>query len=146
MPRSLKRMKPEIIKYIKNNLIDKNSSILDCGPGKGTYSILLSENRKRIYPNMDCCEIFEPYVEKFQLKKKYRNVFISDICDFEFDWYDMIIMGDVLEHIETQKAQTLLKNIYNKCKHIVIAVPFMFKQGVCYGNKHEEHLQPDLTH
>jgi len=146
MPGSLRRMKPEIIHHIKNTLVDFNSSILDCGPGKGTYSDLLSENNKRIYENMDCCEIHEPYIKRFNLEKKYKNVYISDICDFGFAWYDMIIMGDVLEHIDINRSKKMIEYIYNKCEHLIIVIPFLFKQDACHGNPYEEHLQPDLTH
>jgi len=145
MPKSSRKIREPFCKYFLSTITDTNSTILDCGPGWGTYSKLISKNGQRIYPNMDCCEIFEPYVKKYNLKNLYNNVYVNDICDFEFDWYDAIIMGDIVEHIEITKAQELIQSIYNKCKHLIIIVPFLYEQGPSGGNKYEAHLQPDLT-
>jgi len=146
MPKSARRIKPLIKQYIVSSLTDTNSSILDCGAGAGTYANLLSENGELIYRNIDCCEIYEPYIKKYNLYSKYKNVFVGDICDLKFDYYDMIIMGDVLEHIERSRAQKLIINIYSKCTYLLIAIPYLYEQGPYKGNIYESHLQPDLTH
>ena len=145
MPKSSIKIREPFKKYFLSTITDINSTILDCGPGWGTYSMLLSKKNKRIYQNMDCCEIYEPYINKYKLNNIYRNVYLSDICDFKFDWYDMIIMGDVLEHIEKNKAQKLIKNIYDRCKHLIIVVPFLCEQKPIKEQIYLEHLQPDLT-
>lgn len=54
-------------------------------------------------------------------------------------------MGDILEHLSVQDAQTVLKNILQHCKYVLIAVPFMFEQEPIGGNPLERHLQPDLN-
>ena len=138
MPYSYPDFKEDIKKYIYNKY-DKNIKILDVGPGLGTYSILLSD-----YKNIDAVEIYEPYVEKYNLKDKYNNVFISNIIDFDFDFYDIIIMGDLIEHLSVKDSQKLLEKIYDKCNEIIVCVPFLLKQ---FGleNKHEDHIQDDLT-
>ena len=144
-PKSPKKTKIPFYKYFLHTITDTNSTILDCGPGVATYAKLLSKKGKLIYKNMDCCEIYEPYVKQYGLDQWYRNVFISDICDFKFDWYDIIIMGDILEHIEQTKAQKLIKNIYGKCNHLIIVVPFLYKQDPIPPNTYLAHLQSDLT-
>jgi SAM-dependent methyltransferase len=140
MPTSTGQLKNETIKYIKDHY-NSDISILDVGPGDGTYSRLLRDT----YPNMDCCEIFMDYMAEFKLQEKYRNVFISDICDFKFDYYDLVIMGDVLEHLEKERAWKLLYEIYPKCGQMIVAVPYEFPEGLYGQNKYEIHLQPDLT-
>ena len=133
--------KNEIKHYILKNFLDKNTTILDVGPGTGTYFELL----KNDYKNIDCVEIHEPNIIGNNLKEKYRNVFLSDIINFEFNTYDIIIMGDILEHINIEGAQKLIKQICHKCKQLIISVPWEYEQGMFYNNPYEIHLQPDLT-
>lgn len=140
MPTSFKFFKQEVRDYIVDN-VDINKKILDVGPGIGTYSDLL---RNHGY-YMDCVEIHEPYVINYQLDKKYDNVFIQSIVDFHFDYYDFIIIGDVLEHLSVEDAQSIIKKIVNNGKKCLIAVPYLMEQGEHEGNIHETHLQPDLT-
>jgi len=141
MPFSTNYFKQETKNYILKKF-NKESQILDVGAGSGTYSDLLSSLG---YTNMDCVEVFEQYSEMYGLPKKYRKVIIGDITklDIDFNNYDLIILGDVLEHIDERSAIELI----NKIKHIptIICVPFESPQGEHFGNKYEIHLQADLT-
>lgn len=141
MPTSNAMFKPETKEYILNKFKDRDISILDVGPGVGAYSDLL----RSTYPNMDACEIYEPYVAKYGLKAKYNTVYVSNICDFEFDHYDLIIMGDILEHIEYDKALELVTKLYSKCEELIICVPYNLPAGPWGGNSHEAHIQDDLN-
>lgn len=140
MPHSYKFFKEDIKKYLSDKY-HKESTILDVGPGVGTYSDLL----KLYFPNIDCCEIFEPYVKKYKLQNKYKNVYVCNICDFEFDRYDVIILGDVLEHLSIEDGQKLLEKFKNKCNECIICVPYKTKQRASNNNIYEIHLQNDLT-
>lgn len=141
MPFSTKFFKKEIIDYIVENF-SKDIKILDIGPGIGTYSDILSNIG---YSKIDCIEAFEKYVYNYRLKNKYRNVIVGDVCETQIDFseYDLIILGDVLEHIEVSKAVDLLNNIGSvPC---IIAVPFLSPQDIHFDNKYEIHLQDNLT-
>lgn len=140
MPYSYKKYKEEVKNWVYSNF-DKNTKILDVGPGSGTYWNLLHDKFKHI----DCVEVFTPYIEEFELKKKYENVFVSDILKFEYEYYDLIIFGDIIEHLEVSDAQRVLNYAYDKCKDFIVAVPYLYEQGECHGNTHEIHKQPDLT-
>lgn len=140
MPESTTHFKINTRQYLIQKF-NKESIILDVGPGRGLYYDLLIDK----FPNIDCCEVFKPYIEQFNLMSKYRNVFNENILDFEFDWYDVIIMGDILEHIDIENAQKLIDRLYDKCKQLIVAVPWTFKQGIVYNNEHEIHKQEDLT-
>jgi hypothetical protein len=140
MPTSFKFFKQEVRDYIVDN-VDINKKILDVGPGIGTYSDLLKNHGY----DMDCVEIYEPYVINYQLDKKYNNVFTQSIVDFNFDYYDFIIIGDVLEHLSVEDAQSIIKKIVTSGKQCLVAVPYLMEQGEHEGNIHETHLQPDLT-
>lgn len=131
--------------YIKNYIINKFNNqikILDVGPGAGSNYEMLKQNFK----NIDCVEIFEPYVERFKLKDKYKNVYICNILDFEnFDEYDLIIMGDVLEHLTVEDSKKILDKIYKSKSDLIVQVPYQYKQGISENNIHEIHIQDDLT-
>ena len=139
MPGSNPDFKNEIKKHFYNSFNGiPDMRILDFGPGLGTYAQLLSPDFK-----MDCVEIFEPYINQYNLKKIYENVYLGDIRTFDTSPYDYIIMGDVLEHLSHKDSVDLLKRI--EAKKYLIAVPYLYPQGTCYGNVHETHLQPELT-
>jgi len=140
MPHSYNYFKEDIKQYLVENL-SKNAKILDAGPGIGTYSILLKDYGF----DMDAVEIFEPYVEKYNLRDKYKNVFVQSIVGFDITPYDFVILGDVLEHIYTEDAQILINSIISQNKGCLVAIPYMMEQGEHEGNIHETHLQPDLT-
>ena len=100
MPYSYPEYKNEIKTHFKECVSNK-IKILDVGPGAGTYFDLLSDLGYQI----DCIEIWEPYIFQFNLHKKYNKVIVGDIRDFDFSEYDYIIMGDVLEHSTFDEAR-----------------------------------------
>jgi SAM-dependent methyltransferase len=140
MPGSYDFYKTDVKKHLIEN-ISTDSKFLDVGPGYGTYGNLL----KPEFTNIDAVEIWEKYIDQFNLRSIYANVYVGDILDFDFSNYDYLIIGDVLEHIALQDAQNLVKKICSQNKKCLIAVPYMYPQGSHEGNVYETHLQPDLT-
>lgn len=136
MPYSYGDFKSAISDHIKKN-IDDNTRILDVGPGSGTYGARLKDW------NIEAVEIFEPYVQMFNLNQFYKKVHIGDIRTFDVSQYDYIIMGDVLEHLTQNEATEVLNRMWNK--KVMVAVPYLFEQGEEMGNIYETHHQPDLT-
>jgi hypothetical protein len=141
MPGSYHYYKKEVKDHLIKTL-DFNANILDVGPGYGTYGNLL----KPEFINIDAVEIWEKYVDQFKLKEIYRNVYIENILNFNFSYYDYLIIGDVLEHLDIKSSQKLLKQIYTSNKKCLVAVPYNYPQGPHEDNIYETHLQPDLTH
>ena len=132
--------KKEVAEWVRINF-DWSTTILDVGAGfYGTYRRLLKE-----YPNMDAVEVFAPSAEK--INDMYNTVYVEDIKDFNWDGkdYDLIIFGDVIEHLSIEDAQRVLELAKEHCKDLIVAVPFMYPQEAVNGNKYEEHLQGDLT-
>lgn len=129
---------------IKDYLIkqfDKDATILDVGPGCGTYYDLLND----YFTTFDGVEAFAPNIDRYDLRNKYRNVYNKDIKDFEFDYYDIIIIGDVLEHLSIEDAQKVIKYCENRCKQLIVAVPYTMPQDAIEDNIYEIHKQDDLT-
>ena len=70
MPRSCSLLRQDTRKYLLDNY-DKDSTILDVGPGEGTYYNLLND----YFTNMDAVEVWEPYINQYNLRNKYNNVY-----------------------------------------------------------------------
>jgi predicted TPR repeat methyltransferase len=121
-------------------------TVLDIGPGAGTYSDLL----KPLLTRIDCIEIWEPYVAKFQLMRKYDTVVIADVRHMSASsaWdgkYDLVILGDVLEHMTRLEAIGVWAWASCVARWGIISVPIgHWPQGPHEGNPHEEHVQEDL--
>jgi len=142
MPSSLHDLKEAIFEHIRTMVLEhlpQRYKILDVGPGIGIYGSNLTDL------NIDAVEIHEPYIEKYNIKRYYKNVFVGDITEFDIDDYDYIIMGDVLEHIPVWKAQRLIQSITEKNIKCLVAVPYLCPQDAVDGVESEIHYQWDLT-
>ena len=132
--------KKEITDYLKSKF-DKNAKILDVGAGEGTYLPFLQD----YFSNIEAVEVFKPNIDNYDLENRYKKVYNVNIIDFKYDHYDIIIFGDIIEHLEIKEAQMVLEYAYNRCKEMVVAVPYMNKQGIEENNIYEIHKQDDLT-
>lgn len=137
MPYSADENREWITSYINTDDV-----ILDVGAGAGIWADLLKDTAKQI----DAVEIFEPYIDRFNLKNKYSHIYLGDFrtLDIPFGKYSIIILGDVLEHFEYEDA---LK-VWHKARLLVGASGFVlmstpiieWPQGEVDGNIHETHL------
>lgn len=140
MATSYATYKKEITDYLKSNF-DKNAKILDVGAGEGTYLPFLQD----YFTNIEAVEVFKPNIDNFHLEERYKKVYNINIIDFKYDFYDIIIFGDVIEHLEVNDAQKVLKYALNRCKEMIVAVPYLSIQGIEEENIYEIHKQDDLT-
>jgi len=132
--------KRSVANYLKK-IFPYGSPALDIGAGAGNYHFFLGNHF-----NMDAIEIFEPTIKAAELELKYRTVFCTDIRNFIYTInYDLIIMGDIIEHLPISDAQEVIKEALNHCLSLLVAVPYLYKQGQLGGNIHEIHIQDDLT-
>lgn len=136
---SYKAGKEEAIEWIKANF-EEGSTCLDVGCCDGKWSDLLQG-----YLKLDGIEAFEPNIEKHNLKDKYETIRHANVIGFKYEWYDLIIFGDVIEHMTVSEAQKVLEYARPRCKNMIVAVPFLHTQGMKYNNPFEVHKQPDLT-
>jgi len=134
-------------KYIVVNWFNeiKPRLILDIGPGKGTYSMLLRKCKPiEDIQKWTCVEIFEPYIEKYDLKSKYEHIINTDIKIVDFNVlpkYDLIIAGDILEHLEKSEAICLIERLKKHTKNLIVSIPIVdYPQGPSEGNIYESHL------
>ena len=142
MPISTSFFKTQTIEYIEKN-INKSTNILDIGAGIGTYADLL---KPLGYNGIDAIEVFEPYIDSYELRSKYRSVFCQDIIKSELflDDYNLANLGDIIEHMTYADSLMVLEKL-SHVKDIIIAVPFQANQDAVGGNQYERHIQNDLT-
>jgi hypothetical protein len=143
MPTSYPIYKDSVRNWFLEN-VPLDTSILDIGAGCGTYSDLLRGYGYK----MDAVEIWQPYIDKYDLLNKYDVVYNENINNMtlgHYELYDFYILGDVLEHLSVEEAQFLLSFLKMKDKRFLVAIPYQMEQGEYEGNVHETHLQPDLT-
>lgn len=141
MPGSSKKGKLTITKWFEQ--IPKKRTILDVGPGWGTYSKLLRKKDQVWH----AVEIHKPYISKFQLERYYNKIYLADIRLFQPKIeYDLIILGDILEHLSNKDAVTVLRNLFRKCNWCIISLPLDAETHAStdnshkfWQNEHEEH-------
>jgi len=127
--------------------------ILDAGIGFGRWGILSREflevwegrvRSKDWELQIDGVEIFNSNIEEY-LKYFYSNIYNIDAYQYinsTPDFYDLIIIGDMLEHLEKRKANDFLHNCMAKSKFVMINIPIGndWEQSEMYGNIYEKHL------
>jgi len=136
--------------FIKNWVTahkDEINFILDVGAGCGTYYKLLSDIKDF---GFDAVEIWKPYINKY-LKTDpvtYKVIFDIDIRGYLFKNkdYDLIIFGDVLEHLEMEEAKKVIDRARQCCKYFIISIPVSHcPQNMEHGNPHQKHIEEDYT-
>lgn len=139
------------------------SRVLDLGAGQGKYRIVIEE-----YPNVDGVEVHKPTADREQLEDIYRELFIDDACNVlgrlarihtqflhdvnaaetgnEYDTpYDVVIFGDVLEHMEIVDAQCAVMHALLIASDVFVIVPYLYPQEPHDDNEYQRHIQADLT-
>lgn len=130
-------------------------SILDIGTGYGKYGVLFREyaelalggrchgpaEERRV--RVDGVEAFADYVGELH-RVVYDNVFTGDVVELAPDLtsYDVIFLGDVLEHIDKEIASSrLLPTLLKRAKMgVLVSVPAVTKeQEAVFGNEYEIH-------
>jgi predicted TPR repeat methyltransferase len=140
MPGSIRENDADVIKFVQENNIKR---VLDVGTGRGTYSDLLREHVDFILG----VEIWEPYIEEFNLHSKYDKLVNDDIRtwpSFFYEGYDLVIFGDVLEHMTSHESRVVWTKA-SSAKFGLISVPIVhYPQGEQFGNPYEEHVQEHM--
>ena len=141
MPSSSLEGKEETLEWIKSNTY-MIKTILDVGAGEGTYANLL----KDVDVEINALEVWLPYIGKYDLLSKYKSVQIADARQWTNWNYDLIIFGDILEHMTKDEAVAIWKQASQEAKYAIISIPIIhYPQGHEHGNPYEEHIKNDWT-
>lgn len=116
--------------------------VLDVGAGAGRWARLL---RGDLVPSWwTGLEIHDPYVARFKLGDLYDDVVVGDVRDdppaLRREW-DLVILGDVLEHMTRDEAVDVYDRLRARTRWLVVSLPIVeWPQGEVDGNPHEAHL------
>ena len=150
MPTSTYEHVPTLVKF----LIKVNPrSIFDVGVGNGKMGFIARDlldvmlgqryQKEEWQIRIDGVEVFPNYIQEHQ-RVLYDQIFIGDAYRLidTVGQYDLIILGDVLEHFEREKALHFLDKCARHCTYIILSIPLgeKWKQPAVYGNPYEEHL------
>jgi hypothetical protein len=119
------------------------STVLDCGAGAGIYLDLI---RKEIGSDVivDAVEIWNPYIEQFDLYKRYNSLYNIDLREISNFNYDLVILGDVLEHMTESDALKVWDLVASQAKYAIISIPIIhYHQDAINGNPYEIHVEED---
>jgi SAM-dependent methyltransferase len=111
-------------------------TVLDVGAGEGTY-LSLAHRRGQ---HWTAVESWEPYVAKYELEKRYDRVIRGDVRSIEWPDVDLVIFGDVLEHMTHADALAVWNEARKHSRYILLSIPIVpYPQGPVGGNPYEEH-------
>ncbi len=116
-------------------------TILDIGCGYGKHGVLL---REYIHPTPQVhgIEAWAPYVKPHRLEGIYDHLRVGDalkLTSHELAQYDMVVMGDVIEHMQKDAALALLDRIPG---WVILATPvnhFHTDEGLPPTEAHVSH-------
>jgi hypothetical protein len=128
-------------------------SILDVGVGNGKIGFVARDvldvmagkryRRENWAVTLDGIEAFGDYIQDHQ-KALYDTLHIGDAFDVidSLGSYDMVVLGDVLEHFEKPRGYEFLDKCFAHAeRHVAVCVPLggNWEQGDVFGNPYETH-------
>ncbi len=120
-------------------------SVLDIGPGVGTYAKLLAGPH---VSRLTGIEIWQPYVDTYRLHEYYDEIVVGDARKVDLPTADVVIVGDVAEHMTEADALTLWERCAEAAgKAVYLSIPIVhYPQHEIEGNPHEIHVDEDWNH
>jgi 2-polyprenyl-3-methyl-5-hydroxy-6-metoxy-1,4-benzoquinol methylase len=140
--------------YVLEKLNPK--TVLDVGKGFGKYGFLLHEyvgidHRKKPDPHrtlaqqsrvaIDAVEV-NPSYQWQHISQFYRDVYfgrIEELCD-SLPTYDVVLMADVIEHIEKIAALRVVELFLARGSTLLISTPRKFFQQELFESPDERHV------
>ncbi len=145
MPMSSDEGKPWIRERIWSLAGADPVSVLDIGPGVGTYAKLL---RGPAVAHLTGLEVWAPYVETYRLREHYDEIVIGDARTTRLPQADVVVLGDVLEHMPRTDALQLWERSATAARRAVyLSIPIVhYPQGEIEANPYEVHVEDDWDH
>lgn len=145
MPSSLLAQWPFILSAA--NLVAPKT-VLDVGPGWGKGAVLLREYVPSV-TKIDAVEAHGPYIMEHGLGALYRAVHRSRFEEMTVEQlagYDLVLMVDVIEHIEDGVAMHVLQRV---AKHLLVCTPDVFEvswvPGLPETERHVSVWTPEMV-
>lgn len=140
MPDSIRENDSDVLEFVAKHGI---KTVLDVGCGFGTYGKLLGSEVTTI----DGVEVWKPYIDMFNLEYVYSSITNIDVRDLPEEFYtpyDLVIFGDVLEHMMADESKLVWQNA-SQARFTLMSVPIVhWPQGALWNNPYEVHKQEHL--
>lgn len=130
--------------------IENCTRVLDIGAGAGKYGRMVKE----AHPGaaLTAYETEGEYVERFKLREIYSAVHVAPAIDLLSDMqappWDLVIIGDVLEHMRRSVGLDLLHFLVYRARYMWIQWPMRYIQDALDGHTSECHIsvwtEPDI--
>ena len=144
---------PNVISFILNKIMEfRPKSILDVGVGFGKWGVLCREymeiwnngvyKKDRWRTKIDGIEVFFGYRNPIY-DFVYNTVIFDNLMRHirKFKDYDLVLLIDVIEHLQKKDADKVMKEISKNNNHYIISTPNgLYHQGEVFGNSYERHL------
>jgi len=145
---SIMRGKDWIAEFYNQHILFEGGikTVLDVGCGRGMWAGCLRGPKDSA--TWHGIEVHGPYLEQFKTihERLYDEIYNVNILDFKWDNYDLVIFGDILEHLSLEYCQRVLRKAKEHAKYIVISVPLnAVPHPAEHGNPYQEHKQDNLT-
>lgn len=116
-------------------------SFLDVGAGAGKYGKMVAN----MHPSAErtCIEIDSSYIEKYSLTSLYHkvlNIPAIDLLANVDSSYDLVIIGDCIEHMRKSEGIDLLNFLIYRSKYILVIYPVDYLQNSVDGHQSEAHI------
>ncbi|MCW3090880.1 MAG: uncharacterized protein JWP81_1949 [Ferruginibacter sp.] len=131
-------------------------TILDIGKGFGKYGFLVHEyvgidNTKKVDPAKTLKEQSNLLIDAIEidadlmlphLQQIYNKVYLGDVLKIyeEMVKYEMVLMIDIIEHINKGQALQLLRYLIQQGSTIIIATPIRYFKQELYESEFERHI------
>lgn len=147
MPYSDPSLKQWSLDFYKSRL---PRTVVDVGAGSGTYANLM---RSHHACKWTAVEAWGPYVDQFGLAELYDKVIVADARYLSGDVFmvDMVILGDVIEHMPKLDAVCTVGKIKGLADSVIASIPVGdWPQGAVGGVPTEVHMAtwelPEIEH
>lgn len=134
------------INKIADNLQENRlTTIIDVGVGAGLWEEYLKPYRDRIF--LWGIEVWTPYLQEFNLLQRYDLMCCMDARQINNWAADIVIFGDILEHMPLEDAVALWDRAGTQSQHRLLAIPTVYyPQGHIHDNPYEAHVTENWTH
>jgi SAM-dependent methyltransferase len=118
------------------------TTALDIGCGQGKRGRQIREAHPKAH--ITGVDIVAEYGEKFNLGAVYDVVELEGVWNYILPRldrkFDLIVLGDVIEHLLKSDGVNLLHVLSYMAKNIVVIYPENLAQGASYGQEADRHL------
>lgn len=146
--------RPDCLPRLLNLIWDTNpQSVLDVGIGFGKMGVLIREGTDIRWGRI---HQWETVIHGIEIEEKYRNPIwtyvynlvrvgdaLKEVPSLSQN-YEIVILSDVLEHLEKERALKLLEECIKKAtKYVIVTTPSTFhaneEEGKRFGSEYQVH-------